>query len=351
MSLREKQAASGLALEASLLQKVAEVAGPHPNLVTMHSTFLAGEHARLALDLADGDLFEFLWRRRGELPLTAAIDFGRQLASGLAHLHLADIAHRDLKLSNALLFLPALSTDRPLIKIADLGLGVHASMLTPVGSLAISPSALALLESGRPRGVSREPYGTVTTMAPEVHSRRWYCPFASDLWSLGVCLLTLAAPREYDEYECDRTPFYPFREPADYDDDYAAFIAPRAPTTTPVAPRRGVPSSPPPGLGMGLGSFPLPPGLGGGLGVGGGTPFGTPPPPGLLPPRPPTTASRVLGLIERRARLYGLAVPEPPLPRALLELLDGLLVAHTPDARLSAAAAAERLGALCATLE
>ena len=32
------------------------------------------------------------------------MDFGRQLGAGLAHLHRAGVAHRDVKLANALLF-------------------------------------------------------------------------------------------------------------------------------------------------------------------------------------------------------------------------------------------------------
>ena len=42
-----------------------ETAGAHQNVVTLHSSFVEGGHARLALDLASGDLFDYLWRRRG----------------------------------------------------------------------------------------------------------------------------------------------------------------------------------------------------------------------------------------------------------------------------------------------
>ena len=103
--LRSREAASGAAREAALLRHVLDTAGAHPNVITLHGSFLVGGHVRLALDLATrGDLFEHLWRARGVLPRAAALDLGRQLGAGLAHLHAANVAHRDLKLSNALLF-------------------------------------------------------------------------------------------------------------------------------------------------------------------------------------------------------------------------------------------------------
>jgi len=55
----------------------------------------------------------------------------------------------------------------------------------------------------------------------------------------------------------------------------------------------------------------------------------------------------VSGLIERRAVLYGLATPEPPLFDALLALLDALLSPRA-GARMSVADAAHRLDELVA---
>ena len=52
-------------------------------------------------------------------------------------------------------------------------------------------------------------------------------------------------------------------------------------------------------------------------------------------------------LLERRAALYGLSQPEPPLSSPLLELLDALLRVDAA-ARLPAADAARRLQELCA---
>ena len=164
--------------------------------------------------------------------------------------------------------------------------------------------------------------------ASEVRMGRWYCPFAADSWSLGVCLLALAAPREYDEYEMDRTPFYPFTcADADEDDEFAIFVAaPRFPPPQQPQPE-AAPRVPPPGL-------PMPPGL-----------ILGPPPPGLAAPpsSPAAAASAVARLLEQRACMCGLEPPgEPPMPLKMLEVLDALLMPE-PGMRLPVADAAVRL--------
>ena len=380
--LRSREAASGAAREAALLRHVLDTAGAHPNVITLHGSFLVGGHVRLALDLATrGDLFEHLWRARGVLPRATALDLGRQLGAGLAHLHAANVAHRDLKLSNALLFDQPASFSRAALsppvslKIADLGLGVDAASLTPVHSLATALSAAELRRlKCATRGVCGDACGTPTTMAPETLAARWHCPFLADAWSLGVCLLTLVAPRELDEYEYDRTPFYPFaRADACDDDDYAAFAAAAFADAWDTSPQRPPPPPSPPGLtsppgrtqALATASPPgkasLPPSL-----LSPMTPHGLSAHPRRLPPglsntlqATPTGAAGecggagsawgfgVSGLIERRAVLYGLATPEPPLFDALLALLDALLSPRA-GARMSVADAARRLDELVA---
>ena len=145
-----------------------------------------------------GDLYDFMLRRRGILSRGTVLDLGRQLAAGLAHLHRADVAHRDLKLANALLFFggnggashgggggpgdarcagggggSGAGAAHVSLKIADLGLGIDASQLTPLRALEASlPAAERSALHGATRGVSCEPCGTATTMAPEVLQAR-----------------------------------------------------------------------------------------------------------------------------------------------------------------------------------
>lgn len=317
VSLRRRSAARGLAHEATLLRRAHE-AGPHPHVVGLHGAFLEGEHVRLALDLAAGDLQHQLWQRRGVLGRREALDLARQTASGLRHLHAAaGVAHRDLKLENLLLFGRGGGgsggvVGRPLLKLADLGLGIHISQLTAVQALTATERERLPADAD---GACREQVGSPATMAPEVRGDElcWYCPFAADAWSLGACLLALLAPRDPDEFEA-RAPFYPFRCADAADDEFVAYSI----DCESARLSRSPPRHSPPGLGLPPGLRALPP-LGSASqldAVGART---------LAAPGP------ISRLLDRRARLYGLSVPDPPLPKKLLALFDGLL---RPDPRL-----------------
>ena len=75
-----------------------------------------------------------------------------------------------------------------------------------------------------------------------------------------------------------------------------------------------------------------------------------PPAPAILgstPTRYLEAPGRVARLIERRERLCGCSVPDPPLPLQLLDLLDDLL-APSVDARLPVIGVARRLRELSA---
>ena len=58
----------------------------------------------------------------------------------------------------------------------------------------------------------KEDCGTRTTMAPEVidcaYSEYGYVPKFADVWSLGVTVLALLAPRTPDEHGCDEHGYY-----------------------------------------------------------------------------------------------------------------------------------------------
>ena len=178
-------------------------------------------------------------------------------------------------------------------------------------------------------------------MAPEVMGGQWYCPFAADAWSLGICILALLAPRDVDEYEFNRTPFYPFLvADADVDPEYAAYLVSQ--TNAPALPPVAI------GISVGAGAAPtapLPPGLSSKM------PMRIVRPPGLswLPAAASTrhktdgaSRSPTAQLIERRAVEDGHAMPCPPLAPEVLNLMDGLL-APAAHSRLSVADAARRL--------
>ena len=88
-----------------------------------------------------------------------------QLAQGLRDMHNARLAHRDLKLLNIFM---CDASDRPRVKIGDLGLSARLSEGETITKRA----------------------GTVAFMAPEVLLEQ-PSDFKADIWSLGIILYTL----------------------------------------------------------------------------------------------------------------------------------------------------------------
>ena len=74
----------------------------HPSIVTVHDIGLEGDIAYLAMEFLEGfDLRELMKRRR--LPLDTALDFGAQVADGLAFAHGRGVVHRDIKPANIMI--------------------------------------------------------------------------------------------------------------------------------------------------------------------------------------------------------------------------------------------------------
>src|SRR5436309_11919272 len=96
----------------------------HPNIVTVHDFGTHGGAPYVVQELLEGEtLRERL--RTGALPARKAVDYGVQVARGLAAAHEKGIVHRDLKPEN--LFLT--SDDR--LKILDFGLAKLAAAEGP----------------------------------------------------------------------------------------------------------------------------------------------------------------------------------------------------------------------------
>jgi len=110
------------------------------------------------------------------LPAKLVLQYGKQIATALAHAHDHGVIHRDIKTSNIVI------TPAKQVKILDFGL---ARVSRPVGPEEETLS----LSSPEPVAIA----GTLSYMAPEIlHGRE--ADERSDIWALGVVLYTKWRP-------------------------------------------------------------------------------------------------------------------------------------------------------------
>jgi Tol biopolymer transport system component len=140
----------------------------HPNILAVYQMGTYAGVPYLVSELLEGmTLTEII--RRGPLPLRKAIDYGVQIAHGLAAAHEKGIVHRDLKPDN--LFV----TKDGRIKILDFGL---AKLVQPKESLTSAAPTLTL------PGVAM---GTMGYMAPE-QVRGLATDHRADIFAFGAIL-------------------------------------------------------------------------------------------------------------------------------------------------------------------
>ena len=159
----------------------------HPNIVAIHDV---GEHAKqpyLVSELLEGQSLRDELEPGKPLPPRKAIEYGLQIALGLAAAHEKGIVHRDLKPEN--LFV----TRDGRLKILDFGL---AKLIDPVGGPAHSASTIRNLNLGgtTPGTV----LGTVGYMSPE-QVRGLAADHRADIFAVGAILYEmLAGKRAFD---------------------------------------------------------------------------------------------------------------------------------------------------------
>src|SRR5450755_2255385 len=140
----------------------------HPNILAVYQMATHQGVSYMVSELLDGEtLRERL--RRGPIPLRKAIDYGVQIAHGLAAAHDKGIVHRDLKPDN--LFV----TKDGRVKILDFGL---AKVMQPKESLANVAPTLTI------PGVAM---GTVGYMSPE-QVRGLATDHRTDIFAFGAIL-------------------------------------------------------------------------------------------------------------------------------------------------------------------
>jgi serine/threonine protein kinase len=155
----------------------------HPNILAVHQMGNYEGAPYLVSELLEGGtLREQL--KRGRLEVRKVIDYGVQIARGLAAAHEKGIAHRDLKPEN--LFV----TKDGRVKILDFGL---AKLFQPSSSSA--PSAITLDDRTEPGVVM----GTIGYMAPE-QVRGEAADHRTDIFALGAILYeALAGQRAFQK--------------------------------------------------------------------------------------------------------------------------------------------------------
>jgi eukaryotic-like serine/threonine-protein kinase len=152
----------------------------HPNILHVYDVGRQEGAPYIVSELLEGETLRSRLEM-GALPLRKAVDFGVQIADGLAAAHEKGVIHRDLKPEN--LFL----TRDGRLKVLDFGL----AKLRPAqpGGLADSGSASGQETDAFPAGGTTPGavFGTVGYMSPE-QVRGEPADERSDLFGLGVVL-------------------------------------------------------------------------------------------------------------------------------------------------------------------
>ncbi|HYC88752.1 MAG TPA: protein kinase [Thermoanaerobaculia bacterium] len=153
----------------------------HPNLLTIFDTGKQDGRPYIVTELLEGETLRGLIRDAGtavRLPVRKAIDYGIQIANGLAAAHERGIVHRDLKPEN--LFV----TKDGRVKILDFGV---AKLRTNEGDSGLSDEQT--MEQDTSPGTV---IGTVGYMSPEQVRGQSVDP-RSDIFSLGTLLYEMLA--------------------------------------------------------------------------------------------------------------------------------------------------------------
>ena len=154
---------SGEALALSLALDEARLIArlDHPNLVRIHDAGRVGPSIYLVLELMDGGSYA----AAHGVPAPRLADIAAQLLAGVQALHDAHVIHRDIKPANCLV-----RTRDGRVKVADLGIA-------------------------RDRATASSDFaGTLAFMAPELFDDSPRFGERSDLYAVGMTLLSLALP-------------------------------------------------------------------------------------------------------------------------------------------------------------
>ena len=150
----------------------------HPNILTIYDIGSHEGAPYIIAELLEGEELRAVLKR-GAIPLSRAMDYAQQIATGLAAAHSRGIIHRDLKPENFFV------TTDSFVKVLDFGL----AKLRPPEAV---PDSKAPIQ--RNATVPGAVMGTPTYMSPE-QARGQEVDARSDIFSLGVVLYEMLAGR------------------------------------------------------------------------------------------------------------------------------------------------------------
>jgi len=172
--IKDKNLVEKCLQEVNLLKRV-----NHPNIIKYLDSFIFQNELYIAVEWADkGDVKRLIkkYKQEGdEIDESRVIEYTREIAAGLNHMHEQRVIHRDLKPANILI------TSDGIFKLGDLGLG-------------------RIMNTETIKTFSK--VGTPLYMAPEVINGSEGYDFKVDNWSLGCViyeLITLRSPFQTSE--------------------------------------------------------------------------------------------------------------------------------------------------------
>ena len=167
-------------------EQEARIAGSlnHPNLVTVYDVGIHDGEPYFVTELLQGESLR-AWLARGPLPLQMGLEWGAQMARGLAAAHQRGIIHRDVKPENAFV-----GTDGQ-VKLLDFGIAKLASVAAETGPHPLMDPTAAPGGSATRTGSI---LGTPGYMSPE-QIRGEMLDNRSDIFSLGAVLSELLSGR------------------------------------------------------------------------------------------------------------------------------------------------------------
>ena len=133
----------------------------HPNIIKLYDVYDSPDFIYIIMEYCNGgDLFTYIESRHFKLEEKKVAEIIHKLSMAIYYIHSFGIVHRDLKPENILM---TDNTDKADIRLLDFGLG---KIIGPDEKM-------------------KEPFGTLSYVAPEVLEERPYDKSA-DMWSLGV---------------------------------------------------------------------------------------------------------------------------------------------------------------------